>query len=148
MQRQGCGGGRAAPHCSWPCSQQTFGRGGKSRLVPVRAAAAVCARMGVGLVCFALHQKSIELKRVWWSGELGKASWRLENNGGSTQMRNRAVQVKRPGYFTNGCKWRRVRIAPGSKGDKYATPAPKHIYQIFIKWGLSWERKLPPSPIF
>jgi hypothetical protein len=32
--------------------------------------------MGMGLVCSALHQKNIELNRVWWSGELEKAAWR------------------------------------------------------------------------
>jgi hypothetical protein len=38
---------------------------------------------------------------------------------------------KRPGYFTSGCKWRRVRIAPDSKGDKYATPAQTHLSNFY-----------------
>jgi hypothetical protein len=96
--------------------QASIRKGGKSRLGPVPAAAAVCARMGVGRVCSALHQKSIELKRVWWSGELerecgtGEGSelkmvntrrWRL----GSAGIRNRSMQAKRLRYFMSGCKW-------------------------------------------
>jgi hypothetical protein len=57
---RGCGGGRAAPHCSWPCSQQAFGRDG-----------VVLVRTGLGVVLrLAIHRKNFELKRcggVEWS---------------------------------------------------------------------------------
>jgi hypothetical protein len=55
--------------------------------VPVPATA-VCARMGVGLACSTLHRKSIELKRVWWSGEHGRWPWRGRSKNGNDSSVN------------------------------------------------------------